>query len=419
MNTINKNKIYKMKKHILSILFLILLGQSPAFAQCSLSATELATNGGFETCTTCGTTLGTGEYTDYSPDYSPTDCSPPGIGSGKFAITKNASSCFGCWMGAGTAGGTVRSGQYAMMVDASTNPRIWCQTITVDLGSSYEFSAYYQNAVTSSCGSGSIPSLQLTVDGTPISGDAAVVAYLGGWDQNKCIYTPGSGSGTVSKTFCVEIYNATSGGSDILIDDISIKKITGGSCTAGTCTFTGPTPVELLSFTANRDGNRAALQWITASEQNSSYFSVEKSDDAIHFTEIGSVNARGNSSNLITYEYEDRQFNSTSYYRLKMLDKDGSYKYSRTAVLKNDEYVRIINHSGEGQLEIKALVGEDTQWNLAIYSLLGQEYLNEKVGLVKGENMIMKKISGGEQSAKIVRITGKDGSVIFSGVVVW
>jgi hypothetical protein len=50
---------------------------------------------------------------------------------------------------------------------------------------------------------------------------------------------------------------------------------------------------------------------------------------------------------------------------------------------------------------------------------MGQEYFNEKVSLVKGENTILKQISGGEQSAKIVRITSLDGSVILSEVIVW
>jgi hypothetical protein len=102
-----------------------------------------------------------------------------------------------------------------------------------------------------------------------------------------------------------------------------------------------------------------------------------------------------------------------------MTDADGSYKYSSLSFLSKDEYARIINRSGENQLEIKAVVGESTQWNLAVYSLMGQEYFNEKVSLVKGENTILKQISGGEQSAKIVRITSLDGSVILSEVIVW
>jgi hypothetical protein len=213
-------------------------------------------------------------------------------------------------------------------------------------------------------------------------------------------------------------YGSVNGqGNDFSVDDITITKYTTG--TSSGCTYTGPTPVELVSFSVRKEGNNAALQWTTASEQNASYFSVEKSDDAIHFAEIGMVNAQGTSSNLLTYGYEDKHFNGTSYYRLKMIDKDGSYKYSGIIALTKDEYARLISSSDKDELQIKAVVAEDTQWNLAVYSLLGQEYLNEKVNLKKGENTILKQISGGEQSAKIVRVIGEDGSVILSEVIVW
>jgi hypothetical protein len=103
-----------------------------------------------------------------------------------------------------------------------------------------------------------------------------------------------------------------------------------------------------------------------------------------------------------------------------MIDKDDSFKYSSLTFLKNDISARIISSmDNKGELQIKAIVNEDSQWNLAIYSLMGQEYLNEKIGLVKGENTILKGISGGEQSAKIIRITGEDGMVILSEMVIW
>jgi hypothetical protein len=244
----------------------------------------------------------------------------------------------------------------------------------------------------------------------------------GAWAQAGCYTQPPSG--VTSATICIlMLTNGSGGGNDMFLDDITFKPVTGGSgCTVGSCTYNGViiTPVNLVSFTAKENNNRAALAWITASEQNSSYFSVEKSNDAVNFTEIGIVNAQGNSSNLTAYEFEDRQFNSTSYYRLKIVDKDGSFKYSTLAFLKSDINVRVIsNLDNRGELQIKAIVNEDAQWNLAVYSLLGQEYLNEKVRLVKGENTILKGISGGEQSAKIIRITGEDGAVILSEVVVW
>jgi hypothetical protein len=222
--------------------------------------------------------------------------------------------------------------------------------------------------------------------------------------------TPGSGS-----------YGADGQGNDILIDNIKIELITGSGCTSGAaCTFI-PTPVELIMFEAKElSGSSAFLHWSTASEKNSSYFSIEKSEDGINFTEIGIVNAQGTSNNIVNYEFDDSHFNRSSYYRLKIIDKNGSFKYSSLTFLKNDINVRIISSlDTKEELQIKAIVAEDAQWNLAVYSLLGQEYLNEKVSLKKGENTILKQVSGGEQSAKIVRITSAGGAVILSEVIVW
>ncbi len=88
-------------------------------------------------------------------------------------------------------------------------------------------------------------------------------------------------------------------------------------------------PVSLLSFTANKEGNKNLLQWATTQEINSSYFGVERSSDGVNFTSIGQVDAAGNSSLAKSYSLVDsKPVNGTDYYRLKMVDKDGQFSYS-------------------------------------------------------------------------------------------
>ena len=103
-----------------------------------------------------------------------------------------------------------------------------------------------------------------------------------------------------------------------------------------------------------------------------------------------------------------------------MVDKDDSYEYSGIQFLQTDDnnYARVIK-TESGEIEIRAVVNEDTQWNIGVYSLLGQEYFNQNMPLTKGDNTLLKGISFGEKSAKILRITDQDGSVILSQVVVW
>jgi hypothetical protein len=92
-----------------------------------------------------------------------------------------------------------------------------------------------------------------------------------------------------------------------------------------------PLPVKLLSFTAEADGSSAVrLAWATASEQNSSYFEVERSTDGQRFESIGRVSAQGNASSLSSYTFRDTKSSesSTRYYRLRQVDLDGSAEYS-------------------------------------------------------------------------------------------
>ena len=91
-------------------------------------------------------------------------------------------------------------------------------------------------------------------------------------------------------------------------------------------------PVTLLNFTAIALPNSVQLNWTTSSELNSSHFAVERSTDGIHFNAIAKVNAAGNSSVEKKYLYNDGEalhLNASSlFYRIQMVDKDGTAKPS-------------------------------------------------------------------------------------------
>ncbi len=100
-----------------------------------------------------------------------------------------------------------------------------------------------------------------------------------------------------------------------------------------TITFT--IPVSLLDFTAQPDKSRVIAQWQTSQEINSSKFIIERATDGSNFVAIGTVNAAGNSSLTRTYQFTDIDPRSgMNYYRLKLVDRDGSYKYSKIVTAK-------------------------------------------------------------------------------------
>jgi hypothetical protein len=88
-------------------------------------------------------------------------------------------------------------------------------------------------------------------------------------------------------------------------------------------------PVELTDFTAFRKGNAAYLKWETASERNTSYFDIERSNDARSFTTIGQIKAKGTTLVPQRYQFiDDKPQAGIQYYRLKIMDDDGKFDYS-------------------------------------------------------------------------------------------
>jgi len=88
-------------------------------------------------------------------------------------------------------------------------------------------------------------------------------------------------------------------------------------------------PVELASFDLDVSDCGANLDWSTSSEINVEAYEVERSSDGISFVKVESISAVGNSSTLQTYSYVDEALDQSYYYRLRMVDLDGSYEYSR------------------------------------------------------------------------------------------
>ncbi|MDO7873514.1 right-handed parallel beta-helix repeat-containing protein [Hymenobacter sp. ASUV-10] len=135
----------------------------------------------------------------------------------------------------------------------------------------------------------------------------------------------GSGPATVFITAPAVAYNASAARWEVRFP------VTGFS---GFFAHTGPSPlpVELMAFTATAAGPAAVrLAWATASERNSARFEVERSTDGRHFGRIGTVAAAGRSSSARTYELPDPNppvHQSTLYYRLRLVDADGTFSYS-------------------------------------------------------------------------------------------
>lgn len=120
-------------------------------------------------------------------------------------------------------------------------------------------------------------------------------------------------------------------------------------------------PVRLISFTAQPENNNAKLQWTSADEQNFNGYSVERSSDANSWNEIGFVNAKANSVEKSEYTFYDRQpLLGTGYYRLKLVDRDGSFTYSeiRKVVFTGNVTISVYPNPVQNHVTVSGLTGK-------------------------------------------------------------
>jgi hypothetical protein len=109
-----------------------------------------------------------------------------------------------------------------------------------------------------------------------------------------------------------------------------------GTKTASTALDVTPAlPVTLIRFSATRENETSSLAWATSEEENSERFEIERSPDGKQWTTIGTVQASGETSETITpYWFTDsKPLTGQNLYRLKMIDQDQTFAYSRMVSL--------------------------------------------------------------------------------------
>lgn len=94
-------------------------------------------------------------------------------------------------------------------------------------------------------------------------------------------------------------------------------------------------PLSLTKFTAQIQNGAGLLQWQTNNEINTQSFEIESSKDGVTYSSLGTVKANNTAGNH-TYSFTDAVIKTgMTYYRLKMLDKDGKFTYSNIVSLKS------------------------------------------------------------------------------------
>ena len=154
------------------------------------------------------------------------------------------------------------------------------------------------------------------------------------------------------------------GGFDVMTGVLGVN-VTICLCGIGTCLNTiGTFPIELSKFyIKNITRQGIDLNWVTQTELNNDYFTIQRSIDAISFNDLVNIKGAGTNYDISEYSWKDEDpLKGTSYYRLKFTDKDGNYSFSEilsayldyhSSILvypnpvSNDVYVSIENNISE------------------------------------------------------------------------
>jgi hypothetical protein len=137
-------------------------------------------------------------------------------------------------------------------------------------------------------------------------------------------------------------------------------------------------PVELTQFTGKVESSKVHLQWITVSETESDHFEIESGSDGEEFSSIGKINSHGNSTVMHEYDfYDSKPSDEMNYYRLKTVDKNGEYGYSKViAVNFNAASVfdfNIYPVPAENKIYISSFYQSEVPVTFAIVDLTGRK----------------------------------------------
>ncbi len=98
----------------------------------------------------------------------------------------------------------------------------------------------------------------------------------------------------------------------------------------------GILPINLIDFSGKNEGKTNRIDWTSATENNSDYYILEKSNNGITFNNLIKINAAGNSLAPLHYQTIDLEpYPDITYYRLKKVDLDGTFEYSNIIAINN------------------------------------------------------------------------------------
>jgi hypothetical protein len=149
-------------------------------------------------------------------------------------------------------------------------------------------------------------------------------------------------------------------------------------------------PVELINFSGYLQNNVTTLNWKTETEENSSHFEIERSVNNRGFEKIGAVAASFESTTIVDYRfYDNGPQQGSNAYRLRIVDKDGGFTFSKIVLINNEAagYIRLQSNMVSSDFELEFNNAANGSYSIEVLSMDGIMMQRDRVDISARTNV--------------------------------
>lgn len=193
---------------------------------------------------------------------------------------------------------------------------------------------------------------------------------------------------------------------------VAIDGIGGSNCEFGVRAINSQVlSASIKNFTGWKAPEGNILNWVSYFEFNNDRFEIERSENAVDFYKIGSVNGELNSDREKLYSFVDRNPSVKSFYRLKQVDINGKFKYFNIISINRTD-LPFIDLKFKNPVSDKLFLNLQTNFKgkvgLKIISMSGVVVLSENLFCNKGDNQFQRNLSSLAQGKYLVMVEGEN-----------
>lgn len=180
----------------------------------------------------------------------------------------------------------------------------------------------------------------------------------------------------------------------------------------------GVVPITLTALTAVYNNGVTNLSWGTEQESNTGYFVIEHSTDGVNYSPLGTVAAAGFSNSTVAYKFIDNKTKAgQNFYRLKAIDKDGSYLYSNianvTVKIKGLFVTGVYPSPFSDKINISVSSESSSTASVSLFDYTGKQIATQNAAISKGITLLSLDNLGGLSSGiYMVRVKAGDVTLV-------